>query len=979
MQHLYLILLCSCLVGRALAAPLNDDCADAVLIENPVDWCSGNAAYTTVAATAEIGQPPPSCFAPASGVWFTFVAQAPAVSISVLSSGQFGNMVSPALALYRGGCGGLTEVGCAPGSFFSGSVQLLLNGLTLGESYYIYVQSTVQNGPFTLCVDNFADPQPPSADCPAAAVLCTKDPFVVPFIDGPGDDPTEANDADCISSFNVEMFSTWMVWTAGEAGSLTFELDPINPQDDLDFAVYRFPNGPGDCSGKELLRCMASSCIGPTGLNDTAVDFSEPPNCNPAVQDNFLAALQMQEGETYGIMVNNFSQSGFGFGIRFGGTGTFAGPPEDFLILPAPVVCRDSALTFLSPEGSGPEIIEWAWEFGQGASPPVAVGNGPHEITYSEPSTQFVQLRRLSDQGCIATDVLEIEVICCEAGLGLSIEFTAPSCTNSTDGVLAVSATAADTSGWSFLWSDGEEGAMRDSLAAGSYELVVTNEAGCPDTLRFELTAPEPLAFDTLINRPSCDAGTDGSITLLANGGTSPYSYSWEGAGFGASNVLDSLPAGDYEVVVRDSNACTDSLLISLRELELLLDPQVQSSVNPSCAGSADGRISVVVSNGLPPYQYDFADGEGYVGQNVLDSLAAGAYTVAVIDANLCEGNFFFELENPPALGVLYDALLPSCFGQSDGVLAAAGQGGTPAYTYAWSTGASGSELQNLPGGAYGLTLTDANGCELADTFLLTEPSVLQLSVDSLLGPRCAEEQSGFAALSVEGGSTPYQYEAGNSGLQQSPLFDGLPAGTIVFAAVDANGCRDTVQAALPAPPQIIVDAGPGDTLVLGEDAQLSGSAEPAGLQLSWTPDARLDCPDCLRTGIRQPPRSGWYTLSARDGRGCTAADSAFVAVELQYPLYLPNAFSPNGDGRNDLWQAFGGAALDEILLLQVYDRWGGLVYEQENPADGVISMQWDGKSNNKNLPAGVYTCTVEARFIDGVIRRFATDVSLLR
>ncbi|MDV7400187.1 hypothetical protein RZS08_52725, partial [Arthrospira platensis SPKY1] len=111
----------------------------------------------------------------------------------------------------------------------------------------------------------------------------------------------------------MESNSTWFVWTAGSSGSLTFTLTPLNPPDDLDFVVYEYPNGPGNCAEKIPLRCMASSCQGPTGLNESSTDLAEPPNCNPATQDNFLAALQMEEGKTYGVMVNNFSTTGMGF------------------------------------------------------------------------------------------------------------------------------------------------------------------------------------------------------------------------------------------------------------------------------------------------------------------------------------------------------------------------------------------------------------------------------------------------------------------------------------------------------------------------------------------------------------------------------------------------------------------------------------------------------------------------------------------
>ena len=392
------------------AQPSNDDCADAWLIEEPVNWCSQEGQLTTFEATAGTF-PPPSCFTATQDVWFSFTAVAPSLSASVLGGFLSGQLSQPQIALYTGNCGSLTELNCQTSSGLS--LQLIENGLQLGQTYYLRVQGSI-SGDFSLCINNYTGEITATSDCPDAAVLCNQDPFVVPQVLDGGNDPTEADDAECLNIFGspVETFSTWFVWTAAEDGSLTFSLTPINAPDDLDFVLYEFPNGPGDCTGKTVLRCMASSCFGPTGLSESASDISEPPGCGPG-QDNFLAPIQMQEGVTYGLMVNNFSQTTIGFEVEFGGSGAFVGG-EERLAAEAQEVCQDSLLTFTGLNTPGnTAVVDWQWEFGAGAVPAAASGQGPHDVAFSNTGTQLVLLRATTEQGCTSTEILPVEVLCC--------------------------------------------------------------------------------------------------------------------------------------------------------------------------------------------------------------------------------------------------------------------------------------------------------------------------------------------------------------------------------------------------------------------------------------------------------------------------------------------------------------------------------------------------------------------------------------
>ncbi|MEY4904991.1 MAG: hypothetical protein RLZZ292_2806 [Bacteroidota bacterium] len=167
-------------------------------------------------------------------------------------------------------------------------------------------------------------------DCKTAKLLCNKANIFQIAQSGGGEDPTEANDATCFfngAPTNIEITSAWFKWTCETSGTLTFSISPTKQDDDVDFALYELPNGVSDCSQKQVLRCMAagenffpSPCMGPTGLKEGEMDVTESIGCNVG-QNNFLKPLDMVQGKSYALMVNNFtSQSSFS--INFGGTGT---------------------------------------------------------------------------------------------------------------------------------------------------------------------------------------------------------------------------------------------------------------------------------------------------------------------------------------------------------------------------------------------------------------------------------------------------------------------------------------------------------------------------------------------------------------------------------------------------------------------------------------------------------------------------------
>ena len=632
-----------------------ETCQSAAPLSDVSSWCSSVGTYSNNLALDE-GESP-GCFPNNQDnfdVWFSFVAEATDANISVAgNTGQNngGTLENPQFAVYAGDCNDLQLLGCFSDALGDNGGQLFVGPLTIGETYYIQVSARNGNrGTFQLCVNNFNSIPDPSSDCNTGVILCDKSPFTVEQVSGAGEDPSEMSDLAC-NTFNctpVESGSAWYKWTCDEAGSLTFTLTPLNPADDLDFAVYELPNGVKDCSGKIDLRCMFSGeqvgapfdtwepCTGATGLMQGDPDVTEVCGCQEG-DNNFVAEVDMVAGRSYALVVNNFSQSGSGFSVQFGGSGTFLGPEAEFRNdAPSDTLCIENTLTFTDESNFVGGITGWEWDFGQGASPATADSEGPHAISYTTPGVKNILLQVTTEDGCVVTHIETIYAKCCDGEFTVDGLVQDIPCPTDTNGVVSLTVNNSNPP-YTFNWDNGSDSPVIDNLLAGDYTVTITDELSCDTVLSYTVESPPPLEIDTAVVMPRCNGGDDGAITLTVEGGTPPYTFRWEDdPDFTSDNTLSNLTIGDYEVVIRDDNGCEVALTIPVRELELQLDPTVVATTDPSCTGFSDGSIVVNIGNGASPYQFDFNDGSGFVDENSLSNLTAGTYQVEVLDDNLC-------------------------------------------------------------------------------------------------------------------------------------------------------------------------------------------------------------------------------------------------------------------------------------------------------------------------------------------------------
>ncbi len=363
-------------------------------------------------------------------------------------------------------------------------------------------------------------------------------------------------------------------------------------------------------------------------------------------------------------------------------------------------------------------------------------------------------------------------------------------CFGNTNGSITLS-TSGGKSPYTFLWNTSDTTQSLSGLSAGTYHILITDKRGCFVRDTSVITEPGKIVISKTFDHVKCKNGNDGSINIGVSGGTAPYSYLWSNSA--STEDISTLTAGTYMLTVTDNRSCI------ARDTTLITEPALltssKTSVNVKCKNGSDGSIDLTVSGGVPPYTYVWSNSA--TTQDV-SSLAAGTYTVVITDANNCIRRDTVIITEPALLTVTKNLLHVKCKSGNDGSIDLTVSGGTTAYTYVWSNSASTQDLSSLSAGTYSVLITDANGCALRDTTVITEPALL-VSSKSSVNVLCKNGNNASIDLSVSGGTSPYSYLWSNSATTQD--ISALTAGTYTVRITDNNGCiaRDTVVITEPA------------------------------------------------------------------------------------------------------------------------------------------------------------------------------------
>ncbi|MBK8846372.1 MAG: DUF11 domain-containing protein [Bacteroidetes bacterium] len=394
-------------------------------------------------------------------------------------------------------------------------------------------------------------------------------------------------------------------------------------------------------------------------------------------------------------------------------------------------------------------------------------------------------------KGCTETGTVQVSQP--NAQLVATCSGTPVSCKNGNDGSSSVTATGG-TSPYSYAWSNGASTSSNNNVPAGTYTATVTDANGCTATCSFTVTEPTQLVATCSGTPVSCKNGNDGSSSVTATGGTSPYSYAWSNGASTSSN--NNVPAGTYTATVTDANGCTATCSFTVTEPTQLV--ATCSGTPVSCKNGNDGSSSVTATGGTSPYSYAWSNGASTSSNN---NVPAGTYTATVTDANGCTATCSFTVTEPTQLVATCSGTPVSCKNGNDGSSSVTATGGTSPYSYAWSNGASTSSNNNVPAGTYTATVTDANGCTATCSFTVTEPTQL-VATCSGTPVSCKNGNDGSSSVTATGGTSPYSYAWSNGASTSSN--NNVPAGTYTATVTDANGCTATCSFTVTEPTQLV-------------------------------------------------------------------------------------------------------------------------------------------------------------------------------
>lgn len=398
------------------------------------------------------------------------------------------------------------------------------------------------------------------------------------------------------------------------------------------------------------------------------------------------------------------------------------------------------------------------------------------------------------------------------------------------------------------------------------------------------------------------------------------------------------------------------------------------------CFGDAEAEIDVTITSGLEPVAFSWSNGER---TEDLQGLMAGVYTLDAMDANGCqisENISIVQPENPISIDVLEDIPI-SCYGLSDGSMTVIARGGNPNYTYEWSNGAKGVSLVNVAAETYELTVTDSRNCTFVAQLPIGNKDPLAIT-PSIQAISCFGEDDGVVELQIQGGTPPYFNMLSGQGLQkEGDRFDGLKPGDYNIMILDNQGCQEEFSATILEPPLVTVDIIPSDTtLRLGYQMPLPIRHNQMNPDIQWTPDRYLDLNDPMRP-ITFPFRDQVYVAIVTNEDGCSASDTIRIKVESDRDVFIPNAFSPDNDGHNDVFTVRTDAVsktITQINYMQIYDRWGELVFEQRDFQPNDYDMGWNGVFKGSLLPPEIYFYAIEIQYVDKEEPiRFQGDVRL--
>ncbi|MFM2206331.1 MAG: hypothetical protein RL213_306, partial [Bacteroidota bacterium] len=626
---------------------------------------------------------------------------------------------------------------------------------------------------------------------------------------------------------------------------------------------------------------------------------------------------------------------------------------------------NDGSLTANMTGGTAP--FQYAWlPSGGNTSNISGLSAGSYSVTVTDAN------------GCIATAQTAI----LEPGAILVSTSTTPAACNGGTNGTATATVSGGTGSYTYQWTpSGGSGATANGLSQGVYNVTVTDANGCTLSTTAVVNNTANINVNLSTSDVSCFGGNNGTATMSANGGSPPYTYLWSPSG-GTGTSAVGLSSGQYQITVTDMMGCSHTELLAINEPAQL--SAVTTGSDTLCINqSAD--VSVTATGGTAPYAYVWSNGSNAASQTVSPT-GSTTYDVTVTDANGCvTTGATVDVEVLPPLQAYATGSDTLCPDQPFNVAAFA-NGGDGNYTYSWSNSTfTGTSFTATPlqDSTVSVTVTDGCGQSVTDQVnLIVSPGPLvNFTPFSIID--CAPVTVQFNDLTNAPAGSSYSWNFGDqqTSNQTEPVHTYTRPGiySVSLTVTSQNGCSD--QYMIPG----LVDVSPAPQAGFVSSATELSSIESlvqftntstGAVVYNWSFGDGSSAFNVLNPS-HQYSDTGTYEiqLAVMSPSGCVDTVVSYVHVTEGFSVFIPNAFTPNGDDVNDFFAVYG-VGFDDYDMY-IIDRWGLLIFHSTDPkigwngtvgGDGVVPCQND-----------VYEFIVRLRDSKGERHRYIGHVTLVR
>lgn len=957
-----------CVTGTPTPAPTNDDPCNAIQMP-PVTSSCNFSIFTTVGATATLSAPTPASCAGGGGaaiggfsasskdVWFAItVPSSGNVDVTAMPNGGAGYISDGVMAIYSGACGALTQIACSddntayPGSANDLLPMLSVSGLTPGSTVYLrYWGFGSASGNFGICVSTATNDE-----CADALYICDINGYSASTSasytpDRPGNmrGNAEQNNPPTYTytpgtntggifgqggpwgtgapAFDVQINNnSWIKFTAA---STTATLN-VNI---YDCWVGNYPSG-----GIQMQIFSGNNCA----------NFVPVSNFEESSTGFTITANNLTVGNDYYLMVDGYAGDICNYTITANSGVQF---PDIADVAP---ICEGQSVTLTAPAGAS----SYVWQHDGSTTQSVTVTPSTTQTYYCE-VTGLCDYKQMLD---VVVTVIPNPVVTITNGSNVAI------CAGNSVTLTATGAT-------SYTWNIPASGASVVVSPASNASYTVTGTAnGCSAnaTVSVTVNALPTLSVNPTATDSDCGA-SNGALTGAAGSGVNPLTYTWSNgtSTVGVGQNLSNIPAGTYFLTVEDGNGCSDQFG-PFSVINPGAPPAPGISVNdPTPCINTD--LSMLASSTIGGASFSWSGPGGFTSSQAsvlipnVDAGDAGTYCVTATVAG-CTGPASCQtisLSPTPVISLSIDDSDSTICETSDFALSVSG-----ASSYQWSgpNGFTGSGATVLvsnvnvsDAGIYSVVAIDANGCTANDSievFIAPLP-VLGIDADNSNATYCG---GGIAVLTASG-ATSFNWTGPNGFSAQGTTavildLTALSEGYYVVSGTDTFACASSDSIYLTVITNVPANALGDSSLCPGETLNLQGSG---GVSYVWNGPQGFtsNAQDTSIVDI-EFSQGGWYLLTVIDANGCPGYDSTFVEVSYNANcLFIPNLVTADHDGHNDQW-VINGIENYENAIVQIFNRWGNLIYESSpylNDWEGVPNKGASLDGNSDRVPVGTY------------------------